>query len=499
MGIGALAKITYFKYQEYKLAKIKMKMQENILEGATAQPTVIKVDYSKQIATGSPLIFGGSQYPDINHTDSWKNITDAGVTLVRKDLFINYEVPNSTVEDYKRNKNDIQNTATWRQNHIDNVNLVYKNAKERGMKVMAIASYNPKWLTLSGDEFGVPKDWGVYEDLVAKSYKLHRQYIDYIEIWNEPTYKHFINVKNSSMSPVEAYTQLFLHGVAAIKKIDADANDGKHAVIGGFVAHKPDETAFLDTFLSNEEVRKNLNFISYHNYEHRPEPSWDLYKPILKKYGLENIPIFLTEWNYSPEEKNPNEFLTGDPAISYVGSKLISFLNMGLAGANYYSLFPLEENSKTPGHGYLAFYRWMNGKVELLPQAKTWRLMSKTLLLGAGPSKVVETLNDDFIKVAGAINIHGDKLVVIANQNSSPELLELDLSKLGTTKRAVVYVYLASKNNDAIKPVRNELSEVKNDGLKTRFYLPEESVAGVVVKQFNDSWFDLFDAIVRKN
>jgi len=172
---------------------------------------------------------------------------------------------------------------------------------------------------------------------------------------------------------------------------------------------------------------------------------------------------------------------------------------MGLAGANYYSLFPLEEYSKTPGHGYLAFYRWMNGKAELLPQAKTWRLMSKTLQLGAGPSKVVETLNDDFIKVAGAINIHDDKLVVIANQNSSPELLELDLSKLGMTKRAVVYVYLASKNNDAIKPVRNELSEVKDDGLKTRFYLPEESVAGVVVRQFNDSWFDLFDAIVRKN
>jgi hypothetical protein len=497
IGVGILFRVIYRKYQEYKIAKIRIEMQENILEGATAQPEVIKVNYAKQVGVGSPLVFGTVQAPDVKHTDVWNKIADVGVTVVRKDLFINYEVPNSTVENYRNNVNDIQNTATWRQSSIESVNTIYKNAKERGMKVMAILSYNPRWLTYSGDEYGVPKDWDVYEDIVKKSYTLHRQYIDYIEIWNEPTYRNFMKVKNTSITPVEAYTQLFIHAVKVIKKVDEEANDGKHVLVGGFVAHKPDETEFLNTFLSNEEVRKELNFISYHNYEHRKEPSWDLYNPILSKYGLSNIPIYLTEWNYTPEVKNPSEYLIGDKALSYAGSKLISFLNMGLAGANYYSIFPLEENSKVPGHGYLAFYRWVNNKVELLPQAKSWRILSKTLSLSKGPSKIMASEYPERINAVGGINSNDEEVVAIANTSDNPRLLEFQLKNLNVKKRARVYVYLASKEYDGTRPVRSELAEVKQSVLRTRFYMPEQSVAGIIVKQFNDTWFDFFDGITN--
>ncbi len=58
-------------------------MQENILDGVTAQPVGVKVDYSKQVAKGSPLVFGGAHTPPVTHTDAWKKISDVGVTSIR--------------------------------------------------------------------------------------------------------------------------------------------------------------------------------------------------------------------------------------------------------------------------------------------------------------------------------------------------------------------------------------------------------------------------------
>jgi hypothetical protein len=70
------------------------------------------------------------------------------------------------------------------------------------------------------------------------------------------------------------------------------------------------------------------------------------------------------------DETEPNDYLTTSKAIPYVGKQFIKMFSEGLSAANYFALNPVEENSKTLGHGYLSFYTWNNGQVKLLPQSR---------------------------------------------------------------------------------------------------------------------------------
>lgn len=497
LGFGILGKVVFGKYEAYRDAKIRMEMQANILEGATARPDIVTVDYSQQTAVGSPLIFGGAHTPLLDHDDAWQKIENAGVTMLRRDFFIEQILPtNILLSDYKNNVNNVQDPSKWNVKSISYEKDRFVLAKKHGMKTIGILSYVPGWLTYNGTPYSVPRDWGVYEDIVGKIYNIYRDDVDYLEIWNEPTYDRFLKTDGSGLTPEQAYTQILQHAIKAIRKVDAEANDGRKAQLGGLVADNPNRTSMLEEMVTHTDVMKELSFISYHSYGHG-EPSSVNYREILDRSGYASMPLMLTEWNYNTEEHKTNEFFSGNKALLYTADQLISYFKQSIQGASYFIMEPISYTIPGVGAREMGFYRWNNGKATLLPQGKTWMLMSKSLGLGAGKSKIMKLETDTDINGISAINVKGYNTLALTNKSDTPRLIELQLNHLDITKRAAIYIYMASKDYDGSKPIRQELAEVTNGSLKTRFYMPEESLAGVVVKEYDDKWFDFFDGITH--
>ena len=471
----------------------------DILEGLSTGPSGITVDYNKQISIGSPLVFGGVHSPNLEHQDAWNKLQEVGVTLIRRDFFIEYEVPrNITLDDYKNNVNDVQNPEKWKLNSKDWTNVsitnqIYSNAKKSGMKVMGILSYAPTWLTYSGTNHGVPKDWEVYEDIVKKSYEIHRDQLDFVEIWNEPTYPSFLDLTNSGMTREEAYRNIFFHAVKAIREVDLSKNDGKRISIGGPAGHDPTSIEVLERILQEDYLKNNLDFVSYHNYDHLPEPSWNVYRDTLKKYQKDNIPLFLTEWN--SKGKNSLEIAQRNTnlAIPYTGIKFISFIQMGLQATTYYSMQPLNRTNSQYDDNTMGFYLWKNGKAVLLPQAKTFRLLSKSLALGKGESRIYESTGStpntllpfltDELSSVGFESTDGIKGMAVVNDQVQDKYVAVTLNGInpGKFSKVKIDMYVASSDYDGGQVISSEIYPTKNSEVKLELLLPSQSVIGLLL------------------
>lgn len=490
--------------------KRRIESYHKILDAASVSPIRLTVNFNKPISVGSPLIFGGAHAPLLSHVDAWNKIGEAGVTIIRRDFFMEQILPtNITLEDYKNNKNNIQDPSNWNQDMINNLRNRYRQAHNRGIKTMGIVDYAPSWLTYSGTPYGYPKDFDVYEDLVKKLYTIFRDDLDYLEIWNEPTFSHFNDITNSNKTMEQNYIDLAKHTIRAVRDVDVKKNDGKIIPLGGLVADNPKYAGgMLEKILREPDIIKNLSFISYHSYGYE-EPSNTLYREILKKNGFPNMPLFLTEWNYSSSEQIEDPHKIGNEAITYTANQLLNFIKEGLAGANYYMLEPVGFNSPEIGIKYMGFYRWENGQATLLPQARTWRILSNQMGLGKGESKIYEVvqesgtekdanlagvLNDwlepETFNTIGFRNVDGQYGVAIVNDKSSAQLAEVNLEKTTFKRFVKVQVYYASSGNEAKVPVYEGELIAKNGEINFAFYIPQESVVGMIFTAEKE-WYDI--------
>jgi hypothetical protein len=371
--------------------------------------------------------------------------------------------------------------STWNWEKINETHNIYIFAKERGMKTMGIVAYAPRWLTFTGTNFGVPKDWEVFDDLVRKLYKYHRPYLDYLEVWNEAETKNFLNVSGSGLTPNQAYALLFTHISKVVREVDREMNDGKTMQIGVAVAAAPMHISLLETILSTPNLKKEVNFVSYHNYGF-PEPSDKEVKKILTKYQVEKLPIFLTEWNKSPDEKDMNVYNTTDIAISYTGTKLLQLMNMGMNGANYFSTTFNNINKPNTVFGTYGIYQVINGELIPLPQTKTWKLLSSTLSLGDGQSKIVFVENKSGLAVTGFINSEG--VYGFAISNEKPSIVDVNVriknSSLNGNYTAVAYEASARASGDVQQGSTKVTFENSKSELKV--LVPNNSVVGVLFK-----------------
>ena len=442
--------------------------------GEAALDANLIVNYANQIAMGSPLIFGGTQCPRPDHTDAWDKEAEVGVTMLRQDWFLNDYVPDSTVEDYKNNVNNIQDPSTWSIWDVQWIADKFINAQSRGMKLMAIVDYAPHWLTYSGTQHGIPKDWWVWEDIVKKAYLHFRnQYgieFDYIEVWNEPSAQ-FLDVTNSGMTRAEAYKAIYYHTWQAIQEVDP------HIPIGGPADYAPYETEVLEAMLQDGNINNKIDFVSYHYYDDTAEwmvgddPPERFIADLLQAYGREDIPVMLSEYNGSC--CGTGRVNSVDESISYIGDKFVWLLKRGFLAANYFSL-----TAYCGAHG-VCYYDCMNGQAQLKPQAKTWRLASKNLGLGDGPSKVMETTHSNSISAVGAINVSNQYVVLIANDRSGTKIVRVTLQNLGLSGQVEVEAYLASSANDATQPVISDIRTVQDGTLSLAIDMPAWSVVGI--------------------
>lgn len=467
-----------FLYSQYAFVQ---EVNKQILEGASASPVVMNFDFSKKVSTSSYLLFGGAHNPDLRHKDAWDQMQDVGVTSIRTDFFIENELPKDiTLEDYKNNKNDVQNPAKWERGWIQMRNSTYQMAKERGMKTIGILSYAPGWLTYTGKSNGVPKDWGVYEDIVKKIYREHRPYIDYLEVWNEPSFVIFLDPRDSGLSADQAYALIYYHASKAIREVDAEINDGKIIPLGGLVADNPDRTSTLRVLLDESYSLDKLDFISYHTYGHT-EPTNQKYKQILKEKKL-NIPLFITEWNYNSEVQKANDYNTSNKAISYTGWKFLDFMEMGIKGANYFNMNPSQD-------GFMGFYKWNGISSELWPQAKTWKLLSKKMGMGTGDFTLHGFETKSGLKSTAFTNANGEKGFLIVNPTTEAMPVRLDFQLPESHTRIAVKAFSASKNNSPdVEQEKKIVLSKKSIPTYTTFIEPESVTGIIIIPQHN--WID---------
>lgn len=496
VGLFASAYIS-FAAKERQVAedtKRREALFADILEGANTGDTSITTEYTNPISTGSPLIFGGSHSPNVEHVDAWNQLEEIGITSIRKDLFPEKAIPNTTIADYKANKNGVADVKNWNQKELKAIEDIFVNARKRNMKTIGILAYTPGWLTYTGTGNGVPKDWDIFADIAKKAYTVHRDNLDYLEIWNEPTFDYFLNLKDSNLQRDEAYKKMFEVTVKAIREVDAEINDGKRIKIGGPVSHRPFDTAPLEAILKDENLAKELDFISYHNYdaEHLEEPSDVFFKAVLEKYGKQDLPILMTEWNHMPNDSKPDPVNNGIEGVLYTANKFIGFMEMGLEGANYHVLEPLNARKPNGGVGYYGFYTWAGDKAALVPQARTWRLFSSKMGLGKGESQVYEaTFSDDIENLSSVAfkNSENQYGMVVLNKSEESDTVEINLLNTGIAHYANIEIYVASEDNEAKEPMYTGLMKSQDGSFAFRYPIPAQSVVGITVKEEKE-WFD---------
>jgi hypothetical protein len=449
----------------------------------TVSPTPVNliVDFSTAVSTGSPYVFGGSHSPRPEQTDAWQKMQDVGVTAIRHDFNPDRIIPpNITLDDYRNNVNNVQDPANWSPQQIAFSNGILTEAGNRGMKRIGIMAYIPRWLSTCNCIFGVPSDFAVYKDITKKVYRLYRDKVEYVEIWNEPTFPNFLNLTGSSLTRDQAYIQIFNTAAAAIREVDEEVNDGRRAVIGGLVADSPDDTDLLIAMMQDSTLKSNLDFVSYHAYDKITEPSWTKYKPILASGGLPDLPLFITEWNYFFNDNTPSPYNTGPESVSYTGRKFIEYLKMGLPIANYHTLEPINTARPNNGEGTYGFYRWdaTTNTATLTQQSKSWRLLSKTLGLGAGPSTIYAGPVTSTVPVIGFTNSSGGRGVVFSNEQNNPRVIILNTNNVSGVTQAKLYQASQTSNGDAV--LNTVTPEVNGTNLVWRITVPPLSVTALV-------------------
>lgn len=494
-----LAGIAVFslKYYTEKIEEEKRQkaMKENILEGVAAVPEIVKVNYSKKIADGSSLIFGGSHSPPTGHDLAWDEFKNIGITTIRKDLYVEFTLPrNITISDYQNNVNDVQNPANWDPKTIPALKEVFKNAKKRGIKVIGIMGYAPRWLTYNNSPFGVPRNWEVFHDIVKKIYTLYRDDLDYVEVWNEPDHRIFLVTQGSNMTKPQAYTEIYYQATNAIREVDKEKNDGKIIPFIAPAESNPRVSNILEPLVTNKKINILPDAYSFHTYDSFIE-SFTKYKNIGKNYN--DPPIFITEWNMESRNAEAPQYKTGIKALTFTSSRLMDYLNNGVGGANYFALLPINTTNRGTDENTMGFYSWINNKPELLPQAKSWRLLSKSLGLGKGKSTIVETSIDNLTNSVGFINSDEIKGTAVVNDSDESQLIEFQLINSAVKKRARIEVYVASEDYNGGSVVSSRMVYPENGILKFRYFIPGKSVVGIKMHEEKE-WYDFLDAIEIK-
>jgi hypothetical protein len=478
---------SFIGYSTYKRQRVEYLKGSNIVYvdgsvlGINSDEVAATVDFNAQTQTGSPLVFGGAHSPKLEHPKAWDEIAEAGFTVVRSDFYLDRFLPQKmTLEQYKQNYMNYQNPSSWNQSEIKKVQAVFVEARKRNMKTMGILAYGINWLSHSKTHYGVPKDWDVYEDLSRKTYSLFRNDVDYLEIWNEPDMPNFLDVKNSGVTQPEAYYEIVKHAVKGVREVDAASKDGKRMKIGVGVMSRPTNPQYLEKILQDKDLMNEIDFVSYHNYEHSPEPSYTPIVQILKKHNFANMPIFLTEWAHTPNLKQSDPYVLTEQAIPYTGAKLISLMNMGITGANYFTLQPIAPDSKRGDEGLLGIYNSSGTSVSMLPVIKTWDLMSSTLRLGKGTSRIFKTTASDehVLAFENYENTHG---LVLSNESSETKQFNISMKNVPISGDIRLDAYVASKDQDGKQVLGTVVIKGTASGANFSAVVPANAVLGVTM------------------
>lgn len=412
-----------------------------------AEPTAIAIDFGKQTAESSSLLFGAAS-PNPRHAPVWDKLAQAGVTSLRFDVGMGNgaEPQDITLEDYKAHMGekggvaDI-NSKHWNWARMDGCLAI---AEKHGLTSMGILCYCPKWLGYNGDKHSPPRDFAVWEDLVRQIVVRYQGRIDWWEIWNEPNGPNYMKLEGSPYPPgkdgmLAAYVNICRHTLKAIKA------SGVKTRVGGPVLATFNAVPFMDKFLTHRDVASQLAFLSHHIYFQAPVPN-RCFPPAVydleKKHGVGPLPLFITEWNaHSGVDERPFHLKNTPESVGWVGKSFVLYLQWGVQGAHFFNF----HEGRALDDQYGGAYKLIDGQPQLFRFVKVFHLLSKVLGLGEPGAKIqvfdsrVAGLADemtqtpnflDSLYAVGCVNGRQTPVVVIANPSAIVRTAGLALSQL---------------------------------------------------------------------
>lgn len=414
---------------------------------ATANAETITIDFGRQTAESSYLLFGAAS-PNPRHTAAWEKLAPAGVTSLRFDCWLGNgtEPRNITLEDYRANMGrkgsvaDI-NSSHWNWSRVDGCLAL---CEKHGLLPVVIICYSPRWLSYTGEKHSPPRDFAVWKDIVRQIVLRYQGRVRHWEIWNEPNGPNFMKTARSPYPTgkdgmLAAYHDICRHSLDAIKEAGVDAQ------VGGPVLATWGSAAFLDKFLARADVAGQFGFLSHHIYFHAPAPNRchpPTIRELERKHGVGPLPLFITEWNCSSGvDENPHPLKNSPAAVGWVGKSFINFLQWGVQGAHFYNF---HEGRKLDDQ-FGGAYRMIDGEPQLFRFVKVFHLLSKVLGLGERGGKIsvfdshvaglpdemtLEPLFVDSLYAAGCMNARLDPVIVIANPSARERTADLSANQL---------------------------------------------------------------------
>lgn len=468
----------------------------------------IKIDFAQETAQSSYRIFGGCS---VEHTlpEAWEKLARAGVTSMRFDLKLGVfpEPKDITLEQFKAamgKKGGVAdiNSRHWNWERMDRSIAL---ARKHGMETISIFDYCPAWLAYNEDIHSPPRDWAVWENLVTQIVRRYAGKIDYWEIWNEPNGSEYLKVEGTPYPPGKegmfaAYLDLCRHTLAGIKA------SGIEVRVGGPTLATHNSGEFMDRFLGQAEIVRQLDFISDHLYFHVPIPNRCLPPQIdalQKKHGVAGpLPLFITEWNArSSVMEKPFELKNSPAAVGWIGKAFILLMQWGVDGANFFRLGEGKAIDDNLGGGFAI----VKGKPQLFRYVKVFHLLSKTLGLGERgdnirvfATKVAGLAEEtdlpphflDSLYAIGCRNARNVPVVVVANPSATERIADLSLEALPAGRYRVLG-YVARPDHtpeEAIEPTPLFEREIvfENGELRMSFALGAGSVAGLRLERIGN-------------
>jgi len=443
----------------------------------------IEIDFNKQGRAFGPSVFGVCKFPNLDHCEQiLPKLRESGAALLRVDLYPEQMIPLDKCPDleaYKANINDIQNTKNWDLNHLKPLRL----AKSLGFEIMLSMCYSPDWLNYNHSHKGIPMDFDIYESIIEKAFALVCEYVDYCEIINETVY--FMGLdKSPYLNKYQAAADIYEHAAYAIKRIRPDMRIGGWAVEGPFAEE-------IEYFLSDKRFKMEkglVDFVSWHVYstEDCTHGIDDIRRTIVSCGYPEDFPVFIDEWNVTPEWESNEGKLYNYKSIPYVGKNLSYFMNHQANAcffANYPRLYPSDGFHELGECTTLATYVWDDEKHDgyLLPMMKAYRVAGVFLGLATGDFKVYQVQYSYGISaVTAAINSQLEKVIYAVNER--PIQVEVHMTIAGakeTTRMECTRVSMHPEINDCFE----HNYEVSGQLLHVHLKLPPYSVIGIKLKE----------------
>jgi|GEM_PF-6188874 Bacterial surface proteins containing Ig-like domains len=453
------------------------------LNANTPADATVKVDFATDTVKGSPYVFGFNKNPVRAQADvMYPKFADIGMTRERNTVYLDYLFKGicSSLDDWNSNKNGCQDPDNWNWDQFWWVDY----AKANDMKISMIFAYAPSFLTYSGNMFGVPKDWDVYEDIVQTVYLRYKDDIDWIEIMNEPDASWFMNLTGSGLTQTEFIKESYYHIAKAIREVDSDV------MMGGLSTFEP-VTEPITAVMDDPRITPDMvQYGSFHKYSPQAgKTDINIFQDVFASrasIGFDaNAPIMITEYNTTAGSYEERGFTSA----SWLGLQLTGLIKQGYYAADFYAGFP----SYQPIYGETDFsdgsvsnfgmYRWDDaaGTGEFLPLGYTFKLLSKTLGLGEGEFQVKQTAANGVDDAFGAVNSEGQYVAFVVNESNEVKNVDVSFDKVDPGSADVsATARMVSGWSDGSVEVPVHVTKTGSD-VKVSISLPSHAVAGITL------------------